>query len=50
MLVSVGLLQPLFPLFFKDFITTVSITMRWPEFSAHWEISIYHYTILEKYV
>jgi hypothetical protein len=35
MLVFVGLLQPLVPLFDRIFTRTVEITMGWPEFSAH---------------
>jgi hypothetical protein len=46
MLVLVGLLQPLVPLFDQIFTRSVESTMEWPEFSAHWASNIYIYTIL----
>jgi hypothetical protein len=49
-LVLVGLLQPLFPLFVQIFTTTVSITMRWPELLSYLEINITHYTIILRYL
>jgi hypothetical protein len=41
LLVLVGMLMPLVPLFVQIFIKTVLRTMRWPELPAHSESSIH---------